>query len=313
MLTGPPGGVPDPDPKPESQPAPASDPQPEDRWVSAHVFTGHPLDLVVRALLPDAVAELRRRGLADRFFFLRHWQGGPHLRLRVRLTTPAAEPAVRTTLDAHAAAFFRARPPSPAMTEGQYQALARQLAAQEPESEPGTLAPHDSLAFHPYRPEHGKYGRGAALRAVEDAFATCSELAVAAVLAGWGPARRAAHCFALLTGSLDAGVAPDLLARYGDRRAALLTVARAARAQAPAEAAGQAGADPVHQWLAACRNAQRRSALPDRLAGHLTHLACNRLDVRLGQEATLRGLALLAVAELTGAGGPARHDGAAPP
>ncbi|MEW1863135.1 lantibiotic dehydratase C-terminal domain-containing protein [Streptomyces sp. NPDC088194] len=325
MLTRPPGGVPDPepgpDPEPESQPAPASDPQPDDRWVSAHVFTGHPLDLVVRALLPEAVAELRRRGLADRFFFLRHWQGGPHLRLRVRLTTPAAEPAVRTTLEAHAAAFFRTRPPSPAMTGGQYQALARQLAAQEPESESGTLAPHDSLAFHPYRPEHGKYGRGAALRAVEDAFATCSELAVAAVLAEWGPARRAAHCFALLTGSLDAAVAPDrpapdLLARYGDRRAALLTVARAARAaraQAPGEAAGQAGTDPVHQWLAACRNAQRHSALPDRLAGHLTHLACNRLDVRLGQEATLRGLALLAVAELTGAGGPARHDGAAPP
>jgi hypothetical protein len=318
MLTRPPAGVPD--------------PEPEDRWVSAHVFTGHPLDLVVSALVPKAIAELRQRGLADRFFFLRHWQGGPHLRLRVRLTTPAAEPAVRAALDAHAAALFRTLPPSQSMTDSQYQSLVRQLASLEPESEPGSLAPGDSLAFHAYRPEHGKYGRGAALRAVEDAFATCSELAIAAVLAEWGPARRTAHCFALLTGSLDASAspgrpAPDVLAQYGNRRAALLTVARAARAAAPAGAADQAGADPVSRWLAACRSAQRQAALPARLAGHLTHLACNRLGLRLGQEATLRALAQLAVAELTGDDRPpqhsarphrsdhghARHDGAEPP
>ncbi|WEH37018.1 lantibiotic dehydratase C-terminal domain-containing protein [Streptomyces sp. AM 4-1-1] len=296
MLTRPPGGAPG--------------PEPEDRWVSAHVFTGHPLDLVLSALVPEAVAELRQRGLADRFFFLRHWQGGPHLRLRVRLTTPAAEPSVRAALDAHATALFRALPPSQPMSAHQYRSLARRLSAQEPESEPGALAPNDSLAFHAYRPEHGKYGRGAALRAVEDAFATCSELALAAVLAEWGPARRTAHCFALLTGSLDASAppgrpTPEVLAQYGNRRAALLTVARAARA---AGAVDQAGADPVSRWLAACRSAQRQAALPARLAGHLTHLACNRLGVRLGQEATLRALALLAVAESTGDDRPRRHS-----
>ncbi|WP_371535847.1 hypothetical protein OG210_09840 [Streptomyces sp. NBC_00466] len=322
MVTRPPGGVPDPEPEPE----------PEDRWVSAHVFTGHPLDLVVRALIPTAVAELRQRGLADRFFFLRHWQGGPHLRLRVRAATPAAEPAVRAALEAHASALFRTLPPSRPMTAQQYRLLADQLATLEPESVPGTLAPNDSLAFHAYRPEHGKYGHGVALRAVEDAFATCSELAVAAVLAEWSPAQRTAHCFALLTGSMDASAppvrpAPEVLAQYRNGRTALLTVARAARAAARAGAAGPAGADPVTRWLAACRSAQRQAALPARLAGHLTHLACNRLGVRLGQEASLRALALLAVAELTVDDRPgqhstrrhrgdhdhARHDGTGPP
>ncbi|MEU6480414.1 lantibiotic dehydratase C-terminal domain-containing protein [Streptomyces sp. NPDC047017] len=335
MLTRPPEDVPGPEPAGG------------DRWVGAHVFTGHPLDLVVGALLPEAVAELRRRGLADRFFFLRHWQGGPHLRLRVRLTAPAAEPAVRAALEAHTAAFFRTLPPSRPMTAQQYRSLSRQLAAREPESEPGALAPNDSLAFHAYRPEYGKYGRGAALRAVEEAFATCSELALAAVLARWSPARRSAHCFALLAGSMDVrearaagnaraagdagvspgGPAPGVLAQYRDRRAALLTVARAVRTAVPADAAAptaatattdQTGTDPVIKWLAACRNAQRQAAtlpaLPARLAGHLTHLACNRLDVRLGQEAALRALALLSVAELTdGDPPPPRHDGTAPP
>ncbi|MYR58262.1 hypothetical protein GTY54_19165, partial [Streptomyces sp. SID625] len=61
----------------------------------------------------------------------------------------------------------------------------------------------------------------------------------------------------------------------------------------------------VARWLTCCRRAQREAVDPARLAGHLTHLACNRLGVRLDQEATLRGLARLAVAELTGSAGPA--------
>ncbi|WP_329576371.1 hypothetical protein OG500_03400 [Kitasatospora sp. NBC_01250] len=312
---------------------------PENSWVSAHVFTAHPLDLVVRRLLPDVVEDLRHRALADRFFFLRHWQYGPHLRLRLRLTGPQAEPLVRAALTERATAFFQALPSEASMTERQYQELAERFAALEPESEPGTLAANDSLAFLPYRPEHGKYGDGAALRAVEECFATCSELAVAAVLADWSPSQRLAHCFALLVGSQEPGAGPAVRAPQGvaelyrQRRATLLPVARAARAAsatatataaaaAAAAAAGGTDADPVTRWLAALRHAQQsaessaqpstrdsagdstraaatsRAAAPAaRLAGHLTHLACNRLGVRLDQEAMLRGLARLAAAE----------------
>ncbi|MER0443680.1 lantibiotic dehydratase C-terminal domain-containing protein [Streptomyces sp. Edi4] len=296
----------------------------EDRWVGAHLFTGHPLDLVVGTLVPAVMTELRERALADHFFFLRHWQGGPHLRLRVRLTAPEAELAARAVLAAHASALFHELPPSRSMTARQYAALAKELSTYEPESEPGALAPNDSLAFVPYRREHGKYGHGAALRAVEDAFALCSELALGAVRERWSPARRSAHCFALLSGSVDAPVrasraTPDVLVQYGTRRAALLAVARAARTAAAGR--GPADTDPVRTWLSACRDAQRGAAEPARLAGHLTHLACNRLGIRLGQEATLRALALLAVAELTGDEAPGgstarrqtRHTPAEPP
>jgi hypothetical protein len=100
--------------------------------------------------------------------------------------------------------------------------------------------------------------------------------------------------------------------QYRQRRAALLPVARAARAASTTAtatataAAGGADADPVTRWLAALRRAQDRATDPARLAGHLTHLACNRLGVRLDQEATLRGLAQLAAAE-TGDGA-GHHD-----
>ncbi|QMU70600.1 lantibiotic dehydratase C-terminal domain-containing protein [Streptacidiphilus sp. P02-A3a] len=283
------------------------DQQPAQHWVSAHVFTAHPLDLVVGRLLPDVLAGLRESELADRAFFIRHWQSGPHLRLRIRLTTPDAAPLVREAVADHTAAFFEPLTPATPMTADQYHELASRFAALEPGSQVGSLAPNDSLAFVDYRPEHAKYGRGAALRAVEECFAVCSEISMAAVVAGWDQPRRLAHCFALLAGALDpsGGRATEqhskVVGQYQRSRASWLPVARAARTACDASATGGTSpdTDPLVRWFAAFRRARRLAADPQRLPGHLTHLACNRLGVRLDQEAALRGLAALAVDELT--------------
>jgi len=287
-------------------------PEADQRWVSAHVFTAHPLDLVVRQLLPGVLDELRRRELTDRCFFIRHWQYGPHLRLRVRLTSPDAGPEVRRALAAHAAAFFGPLPSSAPMTDREYAELAARFSALEPGSEPGTLARNDSLAFIGYLPEEAKYGRGAALHAVEECFSTCSELALQGVLADWTPAQRLAHCFALFAGSRspnpnrspDRSAQPALPAppmaveQYRRTRRTLLPVARAAQAAMAGAATAGPVADPAARWFASFRRARELAADPERLPDQLTHLACNRLGVRLDQEATLRGLAALAVAEL---------------
>ena len=275
----------------------------DQHWVSAHVFTAHPLDLVLSRLVPDVLDESRQRELCDQYFFIRHWQSGPHLRLRLRAASPNAEPELRELLAKHAAAFFQSSPPSTQMTDSQYRALAARLSALEPGSEAGDLAPNDSLAFIDYRPETGKYGHGRALRAVEECFSTCSELALAAVAADSDPAQRLAHCFALLAGVLGPAAHPkarqpsSAVEQYRRRRPALLPVARAARAAASATA--ETGSDPLTRWFASFRRARDLAADPDRLADHLTHLACNRLGVRLDQEATLRSLAVLAVHDCT--------------
>jgi len=276
-------------------------------WVSAHVFTGHPLDLVVCGLLPAVLDDLRPRGLADRFFFIRHWQFGPHLRLRVRATAPDAEPRIRAALDAHTTAFFADLPSTPAMTEHQYAELAARFGPMEPGTQAGTLASNDSLAFIRYQPENTKYGHGAALRAAEECFATCSELALAAATAQWTPAQRLAHCFALLAatpgpsgGSPAIPLSGTAVEQYRRSRATLLPVARSARAALAEEPPGGPGDDPAARWFASFRRARDLAADPALLHGQLTHLACNRLGVRLEQEATLRQLAALAVHELTG-------------
>lgn len=93
-------------------------------------------------------------------------------------------------------------------------------------------------------------------------------------------------------------------------------MARAARAALDESASAAADdpppdADPLARWFTAFRRAQRLAVDPHRLPGHLTHLACNRLGVRLDQEATLRGLAALARAEMAEAAETALDEPAA--
>ena len=271
------------------------------QWVSVHVYTTTPLDTVIRELLPELLSDLREQGLIESWFFLRHWADGPHLRVRLRLAEAEHDEQVRALVSTHITALYSRIPPSRPMAEQDYLELARRLAVWEPDVEVGGLAPNDSHAFVPYRPEHGKYGYGFALRAAEEHFAVCSELALAAVCEGWGEQQRGAHCFALLAGGIatpPAGPAASSAIQdlYRRQRAALLPVARAARA-APDMPPGP-DRDPAGRWLDSVRTAGVHAADPGTLAAGLGHLACNRLGLRLGQEAVLRGLASLAVRDL---------------
>src|SRR4051812_9895077 len=61
----------------------------ESDWVSAHVFYHENLDALLTDAAGPLVAELAGRGLAGAAFFLRYWDGGPHLRFRALPTDPA--------------------------------------------------------------------------------------------------------------------------------------------------------------------------------------------------------------------------------
>lgn len=55
-------------------------------WLSLHIFESGDLDsFLVDRLLP-AVRAFREEGLIERWFFLRYWNGGPHIRCRLECT-----------------------------------------------------------------------------------------------------------------------------------------------------------------------------------------------------------------------------------
>jgi thiopeptide-type bacteriocin biosynthesis protein len=156
-----------------------------------HLYVPHSLHT---PLLCDVVHPLLRdEGLQDHFFFLRYWQGGPHLRLRMRCGPGAgsAEAAERVV-----AGLARAMPEFGAEAQEEYAlglTLQDELARLESETS-GEGRPLGSLERVPYVPEYRKYGGPQGIEIAETVFRK-SSVAVLDLLGGqpraWVAARRA--------------------------------------------------------------------------------------------------------------------------
>ncbi|MDP4503533.1 lantibiotic dehydratase C-terminal domain-containing protein [Nonomuraea turcica] len=298
----------------------------EARWVSAHAFYHDDLDqLLVHAVAPLA-AELTGRGLATDFFFLRCWDGGNHLRLRI-LPEPAVERGdVETVISERLGEFFAARPSTTAARQKDYERMAALLARQERVSSYSrSLYPDNSLLLVPYRREHGRHRDGPAVRAVERHFVESSRLALDMLVDGLTPGERATAAYAMTciawftsvpepqrlaelvraagrsaehVGLLDKGRALE------SQREQAITLARRIRtAENSGALATWARSVTALRETLTSREGRRDAggsafAVMDRCA----RLLCNRLGVPLVEEESLRHLATEAVEALANDG-----------
>nr|ACS83768.1 dehydratase [Nonomuraea sp. WU8817] len=291
-------------------------------WFAAHVHYRGDLD----ALLREAVAPLVRALAAD-FFFLRYWDGGSHLRLRLR---GGDQVAVARHLDAYLAAH-----PAPETTsQEEYARVAPVLAAREGMTgHLTTLRPNNTVEFAAYRPETAKYGTGDALRAVERHFVESSryaldvldrrptgnqrELAVLGVLLlAWYAARPLDEppgepVDDELIGAVEAlcrgwrggrDLPEELVAEeYGRVRERVAGLAGALRDLVPDP---DAPGSSMRAWAATFDRLAAALPPPDRLRvlDTCAHLAANRLGVSMAAEVRLRLLAARALREVAPVG-----------
>ncbi|GAA1941096.1 lantibiotic dehydratase C-terminal domain-containing protein [Kitasatospora viridis] len=186
--------------------------QSECSWVSAHLFYHGDQDAVIAGVVKPAVERLGLAGLAEGFFFLRYWEGGPHVRLRVR-TRPEQAQEVRSVIEETAAEFYRALPSQTALTEQEYAESAPALAEVEGMDEYDTvLHPDNSLAFIDYVPQTDVFGTGRALEAVEQQLMASSVLAVELITRGRTAGQRAMDAFAMMAANrtVFTGILPEL-------------------------------------------------------------------------------------------------------
>ncbi|WP_327287163.1 lantibiotic dehydratase C-terminal domain-containing protein [Streptomyces sp. NBC_01198] len=262
-------------------------------WVSLHAFHHGDLDVLLLDGVRPLVDDLRRAALIDGFFYLRYWDGGPHLRVRLRTARDAevtgiALGALRGYLRDHPAAD-RPQPGYPAQS-------ARLAAAEGVTDHLRTPEPNNTVRAVAYRPETGRYGEGVSLAAAERHFGESSRIALGLIAAGADRGQRQIAAFAAL-----------VLAWQGLPRPPV----------PPADPATEAGDDEAYRGnvtllhdvaAAAARIAAGTSPLPD--DGALTawwrtvsslpepgvrdicaHLFCNRLGVGPREEHRLRRLA----------------------
>jgi thiopeptide-type bacteriocin biosynthesis protein len=92
----------------EADPGPAA---PTDHdWISVHVFYAGRLEPLLVDCVGPLVRSLRQRGLVERYFFIRYWLEGPHLRLRLLPAPGVAAAAVTAEAEADLDAFLARRP-----------------------------------------------------------------------------------------------------------------------------------------------------------------------------------------------------------
>lgn len=160
-------------------------------WQALHVFyAASPRPFLLRCVRP-LVDELTRDGLLAGYFFINYWLEGPHIRLRLRPSSPQAAPVVAARATAAVDAFLRTRPALYEVKGGFLADLYNTLFELEfPGGERGGLVdeegrmrlrPNNSFSPEPYEPEYGKYGGAAGVALAEWHFQRSSDLVVDAL------------------------------------------------------------------------------------------------------------------------------------
>ncbi|MEW1844354.1 lantibiotic dehydratase C-terminal domain-containing protein [Nonomuraea angiospora] len=192
-----------------------------DRWISLHAFHQAGTDLLLGTAVDGLVRELD--GRLDRFFFLRYWEGGPHLRLRLLPRVPddavMIEKRATAVLEEHLAAY----PTTVTWDRERYALLAQEFARQEGlVAYDHRLRPDDHVEAIAYRPEYATFGGPQAVAAVERHFTDSSRIALAILRGEHDHRRRLGHALAammlaLMSWEPDPRRLAPLLARERDR------------------------------------------------------------------------------------------------
>jgi Lantibiotic biosynthesis dehydratase C-term len=159
-------------------------------WQAVHIFyAASPRPLLLECVKP-LVDQLTAEGLLAGYFFINYWLEGPHLRLRLKPSSPEATERVRARAEDAIAAFLRARPALYEVKAGFLADLYNTLFELEyPEEKREELLgkdgrmrlrPNNSYHWEPYEPEYGKYGGPAGVALAEWHFQRSSDLVIEA-------------------------------------------------------------------------------------------------------------------------------------
>lgn len=160
-------------------------------YLSAHIFYNvRDLRAVVLGCVDPLIERLKRKELISGFFFIRYWEGGNHVRLRVLPTSPSDAEAVRAEVDKGIFSFLRDQPSMLDPNLEEMRAVIRSLYEFEHGAEAFKreyptqeipVYPNNSYQYIPYAPEYGRYGGAIGVSLAHQNFAISSDIAIQAL------------------------------------------------------------------------------------------------------------------------------------
>jgi len=162
--------------------------RPDADWISLHVFyAANSNPLLVDCVVP-LVRELREQGLLRRWFFIKYWLEGPHVRLRLLPERAVDAARVRDAAQDALSAFLRRRPALYEADRDNSGDLFKQMFLAEygeqrwnQEYGPAGFMPYrenNSVHQIPYEREYDRYGGPAGIELSEWHFEKSSEIVV---------------------------------------------------------------------------------------------------------------------------------------
>lgn len=170
-------------------------------WISWHVHRHQGQDRLLTESIAPLIRAVRDDGLADRAFILRYWDGGPHVRLRLRATSPAAQAALGSRVPAELRRWCREHPSERTMCAEEYALLRNRIGDIASAAE---LVSDGSVVRAAYSPEHQRYGYGTALAACEEHFDDSTRIGLDVLAANPAAATRLSLVVLILVGFLAA-------------------------------------------------------------------------------------------------------------
>jgi hypothetical protein len=147
-------------------------------WLNAHIFYHDEQDSLLLDCLRPLVRQLQERELIDRFFFIRYWEGGPHIRLRLCGDSAVLEAEVKPLLDAQVTEYLLAFPSETLVQEEEVKLQHMQLYRREYGVTGFTpLYPNNSVQYLAYSPEVDRYGGRRGVEIAESHFENSSHIA----------------------------------------------------------------------------------------------------------------------------------------
>jgi thiopeptide-type bacteriocin biosynthesis protein len=164
----------------------------ESKYLSVHIYYNtFNLRTVLLWCVDPIVKMLESDGLIQRFFMVRYWEGGVHVRLRLLPAQGVSQGQIKERIEPLIRAFLQQRPSlfdadaavvTPIMRK-LFESEYGQDAFIEQYGEFGQipLEPNNSFAYVPYKPEFERYGGPAGLALAEEHFHFSSTIALEAI------------------------------------------------------------------------------------------------------------------------------------
>lgn len=139
-------------------------------WLAAHIYCGQPWERFLSEAVKPLIEEVMNKRWASQFFFIRYWERGPHIRLRLKVGSEVSEDVLRIHLADYFTAYFE---------KNSSERVEPKWVMALPEDQ--QWYPNDSVQFITYDPEINRYGGPEAIKIAERQFCISADVALSVI------------------------------------------------------------------------------------------------------------------------------------